>query len=43
MWILGLKGMGIEHLLHVGRSSYSIFLLYLGVKDGAVVRALASH
>ena len=44
MWILGLKGlMGTEHLLHVGRSFCSVFLLYPGVEGGAVVRALASH
>ena len=39
-----IKGlMGIEHLLHVGRSFCSVFLLYPGVEGGAVVRALASH
>ena len=50
MWILGLKGlMGIEGLqffllvIHVGRSFCSVFLLYPGVKGGAVVRVLASH
>ena len=50
MWILGLKGlMGIEGLqffllvIRVGRSFCSVFLLYPGVKGGAVVRVLASH
>ena len=50
MWILGLKGlMGIEGLqffllvIHAGRSFCSVFLLYPGVKGGAVVRELASH
>ena len=35
--------MGIEQLFHVGRSFCSVFLLYPGVKGGAVVIALASH